>query len=82
MRIDSIQVIGLPPVLQFEAHTLSDLVVIAGPNGVGKTRLIQALITYLRGDNQAANVTCDIRATSELERGGWGKDALDLSVPA
>lgn len=40
MRISEIYASDIPPVKLFSADQLSDVVVLAGPNGVGKTRLI------------------------------------------
>jgi predicted ATPase len=44
LRIDSITVKDVLPVHRFEVAGLSDVVVIAGANGVGKTRLMEALV--------------------------------------
>jgi len=44
LRIKKISATEVLPVKNFEVDNLSDLVVIAGPNGVGKTRLITALL--------------------------------------
>ena len=77
MRIQSIEVSGVMPVTKFNADNLSDVVVIAGGNGVGKTRLVQSLITGL--SNVRANVRLVVHATCESESNAWGKDVLDLS---
>jgi ABC-type transport system involved in cytochrome c biogenesis ATPase subunit len=41
MRIVSIDANNIPPVNRFHVDELSEVVVIAGPNGIGKTRLIR-----------------------------------------
>ena len=76
MRIARIAAREIPPVQRFEVDGLSDLVVIAGPNGVGKTRLVNALLAFFqraRGDNP--NFT--VEATSPAETEAWGKAKLD-----
>jgi hypothetical protein len=46
VRIAGATITDTPPVRLFEVGQLSDVVVLAGPNGVGKTRLVQAIIPY------------------------------------
>jgi hypothetical protein len=57
------------------------MVVIAGPNGVGKTRLVQAVLDHLRGGGVNENIAGGIHATCPEETVQWGKSDLDLSVP-
>jgi len=80
MRIKSLSAKNVLPVNYFSVDNLSDLIVIAGPNGVGKTRLIASLIAYfqnLSGDQ----IRLSIQATSEEEITTWGKRELDTSIP-
>lgn len=72
---------NLPPVARFEATGLADVIVIAGPNGVGKTRLLQGLLAYLRSGG-AGNTACVIESTCPEESEAWGKSELDLADPA
>lgn len=44
MRISSISVENSPPIENFSIENLSDLVVIAGANGAGKTRLVSQIL--------------------------------------
>jgi energy-coupling factor transporter ATP-binding protein EcfA2 len=77
MRINSFelkQFIGLDHV---DVSTLSDVIVVAGPNGVGKTRLIRALIDFFRKPLPRDNLSLTIEATSNSEREAWGKSSLD-----
>lgn len=69
-----------PPVRHFEVQDLADVVVIAGPNGVGKTRLMDRLIQLLRGDQGMTGSSVKLEATSPEELDSWGKNELDLSV--
>jgi hypothetical protein len=39
------------PVKVFSVDGLSDIVVLAGPNGVGKTRLVEAILASFRSPN-------------------------------
>ena len=79
MRLKSITVTDCPPVAHFEVADLADVVVVAGPNGVGKTRLLQRMMQLLRSD--VVHEGTVIEATTGAERDAWGKGALDLSVP-
>lgn len=83
MRLRDITVLDAPPVELFEARDLSDVIVIAGPNGVGKTRLIQHVMAHLRGASPGPTVTGAIEATTKLEREAWGgRQVIDLSSVA
>jgi predicted ATPase len=82
MRLESVQVLARPPVRYFQADDLADVVVLAGPNGVGKTRLIRAIIDRLRvgpgGGIEGVGAT--VAATSSAEREAWGKGTLSLDA--
>lgn len=80
MRIDSIDAEDVLPVEKFCVQGLSDLVVIAGPNGVGKTRLISSLLTYLQNFS-GNNIKFTIQATNDEELEAWGKRELNTQVP-
>ncbi len=81
MRIAAIEAQDVPPVRLFSAEKLSDVVVLAGPNGVGKTRLLQSLIQLFRSPTGQRNIRLSIEATSESERAAWGQPSLDTSQP-
>lgn len=76
MRITSITVKEKPPIKNFEVTDLSNTVVIAGPNGIGKTRLIQQIISILKNPKPDQLLSVEISATSPDERESWGKDIL------
>ena len=78
MRIAEITATNIPPINRFEVAALSDLVVLAGANGVGKTRLIEAFLAYFRSFS-TGNCHFLIQATERSERNLWQKDALDTS---
>jgi len=65
--------------------------VLAGPNGVGKTRLIEALLQFFQNPGQfawqttptgRARIRLVVDATSQTERTEWTKGTLDTQVPA
>lgn len=80
MRISEINVINIPPILRFEASGLSDIVVLAGANGVGKTRLLEAFLNYFRNFT-AGNCHFILQATDQSERDFWKKEFLDTKIP-
>jgi ABC-type polar amino acid transport system ATPase subunit len=82
MRLTSVRVENAEPVRLFEARDLADVVVLAGPNGVGKTRLIGAIVNQLRNVGSGAMVQAEVAATTPAEREAWGKSTLDLRDPA
>jgi predicted ATPase len=65
-----------PPIQNFEISNLSSVVVLAGPNGIGKTRLIQEIINLLKDPKVDQSINIKIRATSQDEVKKWGKDTL------
>jgi predicted ATPase len=82
MKLESISIEGQPPIEKFTADNLSNIVVIAGPNGVGKTRLIASILETLRQPGSHPGRRLLVRATSEGERLAWGQDTLDTAVHA
>lgn len=79
MRIKDIHVTNALPVELFDVKGISDIVVIAGPNGVGKTRLVSALISHFQ-TLDTKNIWLRIQATSDDEIAEWGKRELDTSA--
>ena len=83
MRLESIRIKDQPPVRLFEVHALSNIVVIAGPNGVGKTRLMNGILNLLRNPGTNPHLgSVTVSATHDNERQAWSMDGLDSSVPA
>ncbi len=80
MRLKKIDVKNILPVKNFCVDELSDIVVIAGPNGVGKTRLINGLLVFFQDPNTNPNVHLIVEATSDEERTDWGKKVLDTNI--
>lgn len=81
MRIKKIYAKEVLPVRHFEVDNLSDLVVIAGRNGVGKTRLINHMINSFQNiRNQSPNLFFEIESTNQDEKINWTKNLLVTSV--
>ena len=87
MKIKKITVADIPPIKNFMAGDLKDLIVIAGPNGVGKTRLVDAMLRYFKtpkSNNRgkhSTNPSFIIEATDAFERETWGQQELDTTIP-
>lgn len=82
MNINAIFAENIAPIRRFEAEGLSDIVVIGGQNGVGKTRLIQHILNAFRSPSSGNPVRLKIRATSPEERTEFGADFLDTANDA
>ena len=82
MRITKIHADEVLPVHHFSVDRLSDVVVIAGPNGVGKSRLMEGLLQKFQSPQSYPNIQMKLEATSPSERTEWGKALLDTSVAA
>ena len=80
MRIVTINATDVLPVRRFSVDQLSDVVVIAGPNGVGKSRLIEGLLQKLQNPIALPQTQIVIEATNAVERSDWQKSRLDTSV--
>ncbi|NVL89555.1 MAG: ATP-binding protein [Desulfobacterales bacterium] len=81
MRIRAIHAESIPPVQVFSVSELSDTIVIAGPNGVGKTRLIESLLKYFRAPQKVTNIKLELEATCKEEADAWGKKTLETQNP-
>jgi len=87
MRIRDIRAYDIPPISVFAVSNVSDVLVLAGRNGVGKTRLLQAMVQFFRGQSpfqpslvNADNVSLVIESTSEDETARWRKRELSTAV--
>jgi predicted ATPase len=78
MRIKKINASSVIPVEKFQVENLSDLVVIAGPNGVGKSRLINGLLAQFQ-NFPSPSISFVIEATNEDEVSQWGKRLLETT---
>lgn len=79
MRLVKITARDVRPVQYFSVENLSDVIVLAGPNGVGKTRLINALVGCFQAPVNNPQVAVLLAATSQAEAKEWAKNELDTS---
>jgi predicted ATP-binding protein involved in virulence len=79
MRLIVIEAIGVLPVKRFSVDGLSEVIVIAGPNGVGKSRLVDGMLNKFQHPPGYPNTRLVIQATSPAEKTEWGKETLDTS---
>ncbi len=79
MRLHSFKVVGVGPIKQVSVEKLSDTVVLAGPNGVGKTNVVTAVMRRLQNAQPENDVWLIVEATNDGERIEWGKNTLDTS---
>jgi hypothetical protein len=82
VRIKAIAATDVLPVRSFAVDSLSDVVVIAGQNGVGKSRLIDGLIARFQSPHFQSDgpVRLVVEATCDRERAAWGQPILDTNV--
>src|SRR5689334_15819598 len=80
MKLVCYQVKGLPPISQFEVTDLADIVVLAGPNGVGKTNLLASLLRVFRNPTGMPNAVAVVQATNAEEERAWGQKTLSTSI--
>ncbi len=78
MRLQSFGVQNFAPIRNFEIDNLDSVVVIAGANGSGKTRLKEALIQTFRNHNHP-NVSMTLKATRDREMEAWGGHELTIN---
>ncbi len=81
MRIISFEITNSGPLKHVLVEDMADVVVLAGPNGVGKTHINTALINCAQNPGAAANVHMIIEATCDEERARWGKTVLNTRNP-
>lgn len=79
MKIKKLFLKEILPIKRFESDDLENVVLLAGANGVGKTRLIQGLINHFRNVNVHPNFHIEIEASSKNEEATWGKRILNLT---
>lgn len=81
MRLHSFRIENYPPIGKFEVTDLADLVVLAGRNGVGKSKITEALIQLFSRNTPIAWGSLRVQPTSEQERNAWQGRTLDTTNP-
>jgi adenylate kinase family enzyme len=72
----------IKPIKLAHISDMSDTVVLAGPNGVGKTRLVSGLLRHVQNLQVDPNFYIRVRATCETEQTEWKKSELDTRNPS
>ncbi|NMC35449.1 AAA family ATPase [Candidatus Beckwithbacteria bacterium] len=75
MRIQTISIANYPPIKNLKIENLSNVVIIAGANGSGKTRLKEAIIQTFQGSPQ---MSLEIRATKDEEKQRFNDDSINV----
>lgn len=75
MRITELRAHSIPPIRQFDISGMGSVVIIAGANGSGKTRLKKAIINTFRSP-QSPQVGLRIASTRQEETSAWEQQAL------
>ncbi|MES1218868.1 MAG: AAA family ATPase [Bacteroidota bacterium] len=79
MRIKNLEINNWQVIREANFNELGDLVVIAGPNGVGKTKIKEAIVyIFQNGGSPPAGSKVVLEATSKEERDTWGKTEFSL----
>lgn len=79
MRIKELRLNNWEVIRQADLLELSDFVVIAGPNGVGKTKIKNAIVhIFQNGGNPPAGSSVILEATNQQEANGWGRSEFSL----
>lgn len=76
MKIDSIKIENYNPIRNIEINNMGDVVIIAGANGSGKTRLKDAIVATIQGNPQA---TLDIVGTRKKEIEDFGESKITIN---
>ena len=77
MRLTGFGIREASPIKLVETSDLSSVVVLAGPNGVGKTRINESLLQFGRDPRADPNRWMQVEATDEVEIQQWSKRILD-----
>lgn len=73
MKIQSLEITNYSPIKSLKIENLGYIVIIAGANGSGKTRLKEAITQTLQGNPQ---MSLTIEATREEEKNAFGGDLI------
>src|SRR5882672_7035022 len=79
MRIDRISLRDFPPIKAFDAQTSSSVVIIAGANGSGKTRLKEAIVNSFRNPRRP-QASLSLTATRQDEEEAWKAKSIQVTA--
>ncbi|MFH1652710.1 MAG: AAA family ATPase [Pseudomonadota bacterium] len=75
MKIKSLEINDFSPIKHLKIDDMGDVVIIAGANGSGKTRLKEAIVNTLQGETQ---MSLSIEATREKEKEHFGDSVINI----
>jgi predicted ATPase len=79
MRIKELRLNNWEVIRQADLLELSDFVVIAGPNGVGKTKIKNAIVhIFQNSGNPPAGSSVILESTNQQETNSWGQSEFSL----
>ncbi|MGV8947708.1 MAG: AAA family ATPase [Lutibacter sp.] len=79
MRIKELKLNNWEVIRQADLLDLSDFVVIAGPNGVGKTKIKNAIVhVFQNGGNPPSGSSVILESTNQSETDSWGQSEFNL----
>lgn len=79
MRLKELRLKNWQVIREADFIDLSDFVVIAGPNGVGKTKVKEAIVHIFQNNGNPPNGSkVVLEATNEAERSAWKKNEVTL----
>lgn len=76
MKISSLEIKDFPPIKNLKMEKLGDIVIIAGANGSGKSRLKKAIVDTLQGGDQ---MSISLFATRKKEEVDFGADTISTT---
>ncbi len=79
MRLDGISLRDYPPIKAFDVQTASSIVIVAGANGSGKTRLKEAIVFSFRNP-QRPQVSLVLSATRQEEEAAWRAKSINITA--
>lgn len=83
MRIKELHLKNWQVIRQADFADLSDFVVVAGPNGVGKTKIKEAIVHIFQNNgNPPTGSAVILEATNEDEIKAWGASQVSLPQPS
>lgn len=82
MKLKLYEIRNSPPIRNFAVGDLADVVVFAGPNGVGKTSLLTQLLHAFQTPGGTPNARVVVEATTPEEEAKWGQKTLDTNLSA
>ena len=76
MKIQSMEISNYPPIKNLKLDDLGNVVIIAGANGSGKTRLKQAIVQTLQG---SVSMSMTLKATRKDEKKEFQNDTIVIN---